>query len=365
MFLIYASVDHRVYLLKFMSVARQKNSPRNRSIQLDESTRAGLEFGILSADNFKCIPMAEDALVNSDYAAIASSIKPRSVNLLFLDPPYNLSKCFGEYSFRARSLDEYAKWLECVIQKILPALAPNASVYICGDWRSSSAIHQVAEKYFIVRNRITFERDKGRAAMHDWKNNSEDIWFCTRRREYTFNADAVRIKKRVIAPYRLDGKARDWQQETQGRYRLTGSSNVWTDITIPFWSMPENTPHPTQKPEKLLARIILASSNPGDVILDPFGGSGTTAVVARKLNRRYIMTEIDREHCYYAAHRLELARTNKRIQGYAGGVFWERNSGSDQKSEPAFKRDPESRSDCVETIAITEPELKPPLQYGR
>ena len=83
----------------------------------------------------------------------------------------------------------------------------------------------------------------------------------------------------MIAPYRENGKPKDWNESEKGNFRDTHPSNIWSDITVPFWSMPENTDHPTQKPEKLLAKIILASTNPGDLILDPFAGSGTTAVV--------------------------------------------------------------------------------------
>jgi site-specific DNA-methyltransferase (adenine-specific) len=85
-------------------------------------------------------------------------------------------------------------------------------------------------------------------------------------------------------------------------------------------------PHPTQKPEKLLAKIILAATNPGDVVLDPFLGSGTTAVVAKKLGRRYVGVEIDRNYAGLAMKRLEIAERDRSIQGYAEGVFWERNS---------------------------------------
>jgi site-specific DNA-methyltransferase (adenine-specific) len=90
--------------------------------------------------------------------------------------------------------------------------------------------------------------------------------------------------------------------------------------------MPENTDHPTQKPEKLLAKLILASSNPGDLILDPFGGSGTTAVTAQKLDRRFTAVELNEEYCLWALARLARARQNKSIQGYENGIFYERNS---------------------------------------
>ena len=90
--------------------------------------------------------------------------------------------------------------------------------------------------------------------------------------------------------------------------------------------MPENTDHPTQKPEKLYAKLILASSRPGDVVFDPFMGSGTAAVVAKKLGRRYLGIEINEEYCLWAAKRLKMADENAEIQGYADGVFWEQNS---------------------------------------
>jgi site-specific DNA-methyltransferase (adenine-specific) len=182
------------------------------------------------------------------------------------------------------------------------------------------------KKRLVVRNRITFEREKGRRASKDWKSNSEDIWFCTVSDDYYFDADAVKLKRQVIAPYKEDGKPKDWVEESDGVYRLTAPSNIWTDITIPFWSMPENTPHPTQKPEKLLAKIILASSREGDIVFDPFSGSGTSGAVAKKLGRNFVMIEINEEYCLYAAKRLEMAETDKTIQGYADGVFWERNT---------------------------------------
>jgi len=216
--------------------------------------------------------------------------------------------------------------MESWLKEMIKLLKPTASIYICGDWRSSSAIHLLCEKYFIVRNRITFEREKGRGAKKDWKNNSEDIWFCTASNNFTFNADSVKLKRKVIAPYRENNKPKDWTDEKDGKYRLTYPSNIWTDITIPFWSMPENTSHPTQKPEKLLAKIILASSNEKDVIFDPFAGVGTAGVVAKKLKRNFVMVEIDEEYCLYAEKRLKMAESDPTIQGYSYGVFWERNT---------------------------------------
>ena len=89
--------------------------------------------------------------------------------------------------------------------------------------------------------------------------------------------------------------------------------------------MPENTPHPTQKPEKLIAKLILASSNSGDVVFDPFLGSGTTSVTAKKLGRRYIGIEREKAYAAIAEKRLEMAEDNPSIQGFEAGIFKTRN----------------------------------------
>jgi site-specific DNA-methyltransferase (adenine-specific) len=213
-------------------------------------------------------------------------------------------------------------------------------VYICGDWFSSTSIFLAASRHFIVRNRITWEREKGRGASANWKNASEDIWYCTVSDDYTFNLDDVRLRRRVIAPYTNDdGTPKDWKKTSDGNFRDTCPSNLWSDITVPFWSMAENTDHPTQKSEKLVAKLMLASSRTGDLVFDPFLGSGTTSVVARKLGRRYLGVELEEEYCLFAERRLELADHDQEIQGYAAGVFWERNSSvqsSGSASSPSF-----------------------------
>lgn len=275
-------------------------------------------------------PASPESILNTticqDLHEVLGYLPAQFVDLLFIDPPYNLNKSFNGRSFSRMSLDEYEAWLDSWLALLTKTLKPTASVYLCGDWQSSAAIHRVAQNHFIVQNRITWEREKGRGANRNWKNASEDIWFCTVSNQYTFNVEAVKLKRQVIAPYTENGRPKDWQESKRGRFRLTHPSNLWTDLTVPFWSMPENTDHPTQKPEKLLAKIILASSNPGDVVFDPFLGSGTTSVVAKKLGRRYTGIEIDESYGCLAEKRLALAESNQRIQGYEDGVFWERNS---------------------------------------
>lgn len=282
-------------------------------------------------------PALPEEVAGSTYCqdAITSlDLLPSSTfDLVFADPPYNLTKTFNGLAFRQSTDCEYQEWLESWMSKIVRLLKPTASIYVCGDWRSSHAIQRALTKNFIVRNRITWEREKGRGAKSNWKNTSEDIWFATMSNEYVFNVEDVKIKRRVIAPY-VDaaGRPKDWEEVDQQRYRVTYPSNVWTDLTVPFWSMQENTEHPTQKPEKLLAKVILASTNPGDFVLDPFLGSGTTSVVAKKLRRRYVGIESDREYCCLAEKRLALAEREGEIQGYKQGVFWERNTTADQNA---------------------------------
>ncbi len=254
--------------------------------------------------------------------------------MLVLDPPYNLSKDFNGHLFKAKEKQEYTKWFASLLAVLKPTLKPNATVYVCADWRTSSLITPVLEAHFCVRNRITWEREKGRGAKANWKNNTEDIWFCTVGEDFVFDVEAVKLKRKVIAPYRdAEGRPKDWDEGAEGNFRLTHPSNIWTDITIPFWSMPENTDHPTQKPEKLIAKLVLASSREGAFVFDPFLGSGTTAVVCKKLNRRYLGIEQNLEYCCWAQKRIERATTDPSIQGYADGVFWERNSLSDQKAD--------------------------------
>lgn len=249
------------------------------------------------------------------------------IDLMFADPPYNLTKSFNNRRFKKTPLEVYAEWLDSWLSLTVRLLKPTASVYICGDWESSAAIHRVGAKYLIPRNRITWEREKGRGAKANWKKCSEDIWFFTRSDDYYFDVETVRLKRQVIAPYTdRDGAPKDWIESENGRFRLTHPSNLWTDLTVPYWSMPENTDHPTQKPEKLLAKIILASSRPGDLVFDPFNGSGTTTVVAKKLGRHYLGVELEDRYCCFAQKRLELADQCSAIQGYADGVFWERNT---------------------------------------
>jgi site-specific DNA-methyltransferase (adenine-specific) len=314
------------------AMTAKRRAPRNRTLCLSPTDLRNLQARLLHLAGPVAPLDLENRTIHEDLFAVLDWLPQCFVDLLVLDPPYNLSKEFHGLHFIRRTLDGYIAWVESWFIPLLQILKPTASVYFCGDWRSSAAIEHVLEKHLIVRNRITWEREKGRGARRNWKNCSEDIWFATVSEHFTFHADAVKLKRRVLAPYTdAAGKPKDWTPSENGNHRLTHPSNLWTDLTVPFWSMPENTDHPTQKPEKLLAKLILASSNPGDMVFDPFFGSGTALVTAKKLGRRFAGVEADRTYCLLAEKRLARADHDAAIQGYRDGVFWERNTLAEQQ----------------------------------
>ncbi|MGC8559255.1 MAG: DNA-methyltransferase [Phycisphaerae bacterium] len=308
-------------------------APRNRTLTCNPVEQNALGSSLQRLTAPAPIEAVTNAIINQDCESALPYLPTGFVDLLLLDPPYNLTKNFHGHVFREQNATEYRRWFEKVLKMILPSLKPDATVYVCSDWHTSAVIFPVLDEHFLVRNRITWEREKGRGAKSNWKNNSEDIWFCTVGDVYHFDVEAVKLKRRVLAPYRKDGgEPKDWFETEDGNYRLTHPSNLWTDITVPFWSMPENTDHPTQKPEKLIAKLVLASCAENGFVLDPFLGSGTTAVVAKKLHRRFCGIELNAEYCCWAAKRLQLAVQDPSIQGYSEGVFWERNTATQQVS---------------------------------
>jgi len=316
----------------------KQRAPRNKTIILSDSEISNLKNRLIKINKSSSLEIIENKTIHQDIFEVLDYLPDSFVDLIFVDPPYNLNKTFNLTSFKEMESEKYEQWLDSWVAKLIRILKPTASIYICGDWKSSGAIFNVAKKYFKIQNRITFEREKGRGAKSNWKNCSEDIWFCTLSNDYHFNVEAVKMKRKVIAPYKHDnGEPKDWEESSDGKYRITHPSNIWTDITIPFWSMPENTDHPTQKPEKLVAKVILASSKPNDVVFDPFLGSGTTSVVAKKLGRKYVGIEIDELYCCLAEKRLETADNIKSIQGYSDEVFWDRNTLNEQMNSNGKK----------------------------
>jgi site-specific DNA-methyltransferase (adenine-specific) len=310
-------------------------APRNRTL-----TCSPEEVELFSSRLYQLTRQAslndiENKIINQDVFEASRYLPQQFADLVVLDPPYNLFKDFHGNRFKEKTSNDYIEYFNNILDIVIASLKPSGAVYVCSDWKTSMLIAPLLDERLCVRSRITWEREKGRGSKRNWKNNTEDIWFCTKENSdsFVFNVDAVKLKRKVMAPYRVDGQPKDWDESSDGNFRLTHPSNIWTDITIPFWSMPENTDHPTQKPEKLVAKLLLASTNEEGLVFDPFLGSGTSAVVAKKLGRRFVGIEHNTEYCCWALKRLEVASSDASIQGYADGVFWERNSLSDQKMQ--------------------------------
>lgn len=309
-----------------MADTNKKRAGMNRTIRIDDAEIPMLEGLIKGFDDIRD-GWKDDMIVNADLYDCLDCIPDSYFDLIIIDPPYNIDKNFNGKKFSAMKSDAYEDYLRSWFDKVCNKLKDNGSLYMCGDWKCTSSMQRVIEERLTILNRITWQREKGRGAKANWKNGMEDIWFAVKNpQDYYFDVESVMMKRRVMAPYKIEGKPKDWEETEDGNFRLTYPSNFWDDLSIPFWSMPENTDHPTQKPEKLYAKLILASSKPGDKVFDPFLGSGTSAVVAQKLNRHFCGIEINREYCLWAAKRLVYAASDSTIQGYADGTFWERNT---------------------------------------
>lgn len=338
---------------------KQTRAERNRTIVLSETERTELRQDLFKLTSKCSVEDVVDKTFNQDIFEAMEYFPKHFVDLLIIDPPYNLSKDFAGIRFKAIDDNAYIEYVKSWLPKLIEFLKPNGCVYICCDWKSTSAIYQVLNEYAIVKNRITWQREKGRGAKTNWKNAMEDIWFgVLNDKDYFFDVEAVMQKRKVIAPYRVNGKPKDWEETEDGNFRITYPSNFWDDISIPYWSMPENTDHPTQKPEKLIAKLILASCPKGGIVFDPFLGSGTTSVVAKKLDRHFCGVEINEEYALLAAKRLHMTKNNMDIQGYCDGVFWERNTLNLQRKsqqKPKLKVKKASSSFGSSLFDITQP----------
>ncbi len=313
-------------------------SDRNKTIRYQNLDYDELYNNVHST--FESIEKSINKTIHWDCIDNLKLIPDKTIDLIVTDPPYNLTKNYAWNKFNSTDNDSYEIWLDLRMSECKRVLKEDGTIYVCCDWKSSVQVYNIMNKYFILKNRITREREKWRWASSNWKNNIEDIYFwVNNEKSYTFNLDDVKVKKRVIAPYRnQEWEAKDWFTEDWENYRMTCPSNIRTDITIPFWSMPENTEHPTQKPEKVIAKLIIASSNKWDIVLDPFLWSWTTSVVAKKLWRKYIWIEKEKEYCVVSEHRINNVDIDNSIQWIENWIFLERNVMSNERTKKSSKK---------------------------
>ena len=220
-----------------------------------------------------------------DAASLMVRIPSETVDLIVADPPYNLGKAFGspEDDERRMSWAEYEEFTRGWLAQAVRLLKPTGSLYVFMGVGFIARLFLLLQETFglTFNSWIVWHYTQGMGRKRGFSPRHEDILFFTRSREFTFELDAVRIPQKY---YRR-------------RNNMAGANpgDVWQFSHIHYCSR-ERERHPTQKPEALMARIIRASSRPGDVMLDPFVGSGTSCRVAQVLGRRYIGIDLNPDY---------------------------------------------------------------------
>jgi site-specific DNA-methyltransferase (adenine-specific) len=228
-------------------------------------------------------------ILTGDCLEKLKSIQNETIDLIILDPPYNLSMD----SWDRFTSEKYIRLLELVSNECKRVIKNTGSLWCFSGWSSVEVVRQQFGRNFKLRNWIIWDRIKGRGAKTNFISTREDILWFTKSDDYTFNKQSSTIKKKTGGMGKKNGDA------------FRKLSNVWTDISpIVPWSK-ERMAHPTQKPVKLIERIIKVSSNENDVILDPFAGSGTTGVACKNLNRNFILIEKEPEYIDIINKRLQ------------------------------------------------------------
>jgi site-specific DNA-methyltransferase (adenine-specific) len=238
------------------------------------------------------------------------SLEPASVDLVFADPPYNIGKAdWDEF----QSHDAYIEWSLRWIELASRVLKPQGSLFVCGFSEILADLRRPAAKFFAgCKWLVWFYKNKANLTK-DWGRSHESILHYRKSRKITFNVDDVRVPYgRHTLKYPVHPQAessqygngkpgrQDWQPHPQG----AKPKDVF-EIPVTSNGMPEKTPHPTQKPEELLRKLIIATSNEGELVIDPFSGSGTTLVCAEQLKRKWMGCDFNADYCSWAVTRLE------------------------------------------------------------
>jgi len=239
------------------------------------------------------------------------SLNDESIDLIFADPPYNIKKANWD-SFESQ--EEYIKWSLQWIEQAARILKPTGTLYICGFSEILADLKHPASKYFTSCRWIIWHYKNKANLGNDWGRSHESILHFRKTRNFIFNIDEIRIP---YGEHTLKYPSHP-QAETSQYGKGRNGNHIWEpnplgakpkdvlEIPTTCNGMHEKTPHPTQKPEELLRKFILTSSNVGEVVLDPFCGSGTTPVCAEQLQRKWLACDLSPEYLDWAANRIEL-----------------------------------------------------------
>jgi site-specific DNA-methyltransferase (adenine-specific) len=240
-------------------------------------------------------------------------VPDESVDLVYIDPPFYTGHNFDTFTDKWLSMDTYVRWLAMRLRECYDAMAPTSSIYVHLDWHAVHYVKVEMDKIFGMdnfRNEIAWCYRKWSVAQSQFARNHDTILFYTKSDKNTFNTLHVPLSESTLK--RWKGKKQNKTAGTDGKLVDAGASGKSEGSAMPdWWEVPVIAPvakerlgYPTQKPEALLERIIKASSNPGDLILDPMCGCGTALVVANKLERRYVGIDLSEEAINLSARRL-------------------------------------------------------------
>jgi len=247
-----------------------------------------------------------------DAIAWLRSLENESVDLIFADPPYNIRKAEWD---TFESQQDYVTWSLGWIEQAARVLKPTGTLYICGFSEVLADLKLPASRFFRGCRWLVWHYKNKANLGTDWGRSHESILHFRKSKQFKFNIDNVRVPygehtlkypehpQAETSQYGRGshGKDRIWQPHPKG-----AKPKDVLEIPTTCNGMHEKTGHPTQKPEELLRKIVLASSSPGDLVVDPFLGSGTTTVVAEQLKRKWKGCDLSVEYCQWAAQRIEL-----------------------------------------------------------
>lgn len=238
------------------------------------------------------------------------SREPESVDLIFADPPYNIKKADWD---TFESQEKYIQWSMLWIEQAARVLKPSGTLYICGFSEILADLKHPASRLFKSCRWIIWHYKNKANLGNDWGRSHESILVFRKSKNFTLNVDTIRIP---YGEHTLKYPSHP-QAETSQYGNGKNGNHIWEpnplgakpkdvlEIPTTCNGMHEKTPHPTQKPEELLRKIILASSNEGDIVLDPFCGSGTTPVCSEQLNRKWLACDLSPEYLDWAINRIE------------------------------------------------------------
>ena len=274
-------------------------------------------------------------------SVMEQQIEDESLDLIFADPPYSIGKKFVNFDDKWPSEEAYVEWCQQWLSLCIAKLKPTGSFYVMASTQSMPYLDLYLRQKLHIVSRIVWHYDSSSVqAKRHFGSMYEPILFCVKDKDnYTFNTDDIKVEARTGSQRKLI----DYRKATPTFYNTKKvPGNVWYYTRVRY-RMPEYENHPAQKPESLLERIILASSNPGDVVMDPFSGTFTTSSVAKRLGRKSIGIEREKEYIKIGLRRCDIQKV------------------LDDESLLSVEKNHERRNSNGKRQLILQPELQQPL----